>query len=96
MRSFIGRVVSTRMQKTSVVLVERVKKNVMLDKWVKYRKKFKAHDELGECNTGDEVRIKICRPYSKTKTWIVDEVLKKNPAVLYRQKLQQQQKQDPI
>ena len=44
-----------------------------------------AHDELGECNMGDEVRIKISRPHSKTKAWIVDEVLKKNPAVLYQQ-----------
>mmetsp|Transcript_8780 Transcript_8780/g.30156 ORF Transcript_8780/g.30156 Transcript_8780/m.30156 type:complete len:101 (-) Transcript_8780:742-1044(-) len=86
MRTFIGQVVSTRMQKTAVVMVERVKKHVRLDKWVKYRKKFKAHDEHGVCNTGDEVRIKICRPHSKTKTWTVDEVLRKNPAVVYQQR----------
>jgi len=42
MRTFIGQVVSTRMQKTAVVMVERVKKHVRLDKWVKYRKKFKV------------------------------------------------------
>ncbi|QDZ25427.1 ribosomal protein S17 [Chloropicon primus] len=80
------------MQKTAVVMVERVKKHGMLDKWIKYRKKFKAHDELGECNMGDEVRIKISRPHSKTKSWIVDEVLKKNPAVLYQQSKEQASK----
>ena len=42
MRRFIGEVVSTRMQKTAVVLVERFRKNARLDKWVKYRKKFKV------------------------------------------------------
>ena len=42
MRTFIGQVVSTRMKKTAVVMVERVKKHVRLDKWVKYRKKFKV------------------------------------------------------
>ena len=51
-----------------------------------YSPAFQAHDEHGVCNTGDEVRIKICRPHSKTKTWTVDEVLRKNPAVVYQQR----------
>jgi len=95
MKTFVGQVVSTRMQKTAVVMVERVKRNIRLNKWVKYRKKFKAHDEEGLCNTGDEVRIRISRPFSKTKAWTVEEILKKNPAVLYQQKLAQQQGQQP-
>ena len=84
------------MQKTVVVLVERMKKSSKMDKLVRYRKKFKAHDEHGACNMGDQVRIHSSRPISKTKAWVVGDILKKNPAVMYQQKKlaeQQQQQQ---
>ena len=87
MKTFIGEVISTRMQKTAVVMVQRTKLNTKLNKFFRFRKTFKAHDEESVCNTGDQVRIRISRPYSKTKTWVVEEVLRKNPAVVYQQKM---------
>ena len=93
MKTFVGQVVSTRMQKTVVVLVERMRKNIKLDKWVRYRKKFKAHDENGKCSTGDQVRIHSSRPISKTKAWVVGDILKKNPAYMYQQKKLAEQQQ---
>jgi len=66
-----GKVISNRMGKTIVVEVERVKKDQKYKRRYNYLKSFKAHDEKGECNIGDEVMIEECRPISKDKKWRV-------------------------
>jgi small subunit ribosomal protein S17 len=66
-----GVVVSDKMQKTVVVKVERVYRHPLYQKVVKVAKKFKAHDELGECKVGDHVEIMETRPMSRDKRWRV-------------------------
>ena len=56
MRSFIGKVVSNRMQKSVVVAVDRFKAHSKYPKVVRTTKKFMAHDESNECSIGDQVR----------------------------------------
>ncbi len=73
-RSFTGRVVSNKMDKTVTVLVERKVKHPLIGKVVVKSNKFHAHDESNACNEGDLVTITESRPYSKTKTWVVSKI----------------------
>lgn len=66
-RTVQGRVVSDKMDKTIVVLVETYKKHPLYGKRVKYSKKFKAHDENNTAKIGDIVEIMETRPLSKDK-----------------------------
>jgi small subunit ribosomal protein S17 len=66
-----GTVVSDKMQKTVVVLVERYVKHPKYGKYYKISKRYKAHDENGEYKEGDRVYIESCRPMSKDKTFKV-------------------------
>jgi small subunit ribosomal protein S17 len=59
------------MQKTVVVEIERVFRHPFYQKVVRVAKKFKAHDELGQCKVGDRVEIMETRPLSKDKCWRV-------------------------
>ena len=70
-----GVVFSNKMDKTVVVIVERLVKHPKYKKYLKVRKKFKAHDERNECHAGDRVRIQHCRPLSKDKSWRVVEIM---------------------
>lgn len=70
-KQLIGKVISTKMQKTVVVLVERLKEHPKYKKRYKIYKKYKAHDEKQECKVGDRVLIEECRPISKEKRWRV-------------------------
>lgn len=72
----IGLVQSDKMTKTVTVRVDRVVKHPMYRKYVKRRKKFMAHDELG-AKTGDKVRIIETRPLSAKKRWRVVEIIQK-------------------
>jgi len=72
-----GVVVSDKMDKTVVVLVERLVQHVQYKKYVKQRKKYKAHDPENRCKTGDVVTIVETRPLSREKRWLVREVVKK-------------------
>lgn len=72
-KEFVGTVISDKMEKTVVVEVVRVKPHSLYRKIVKKRKKFYAHDEL-KAKTGDKVRIRECRPLSKTKRFITIEI----------------------
>lgn len=72
-----GKVVSDKMDKTIVVLVETYKKHPLYGKRVKYSKKFKAHDENNTANIGDVVKIMETRPLSKDKRWRLIEVVEK-------------------
>lgn len=74
-RSFIGEVVSDRMNKTVVVIVERIFLHPTYKKVVRKITKLKAHDEKNECRLGDTVKILESRPISKSKHWRVIEIL---------------------
>ena len=65
----IGVVVSNKMDKSIVILVERKVKHPMYGKFVKKSTKFMAHDEKNEAGIGDTVRIMETRPLSKNKCW---------------------------
>ncbi len=68
-RTATGRVVSDKMDKTVVVLIERRVKHPIYGKYISKSTKLKAHDETNECKIGDLVTIKETRPLSKTKSW---------------------------
>ncbi|MCJ7786901.1 30S ribosomal protein S17 [Patescibacteria group bacterium] len=70
-KQITGTVVSNKMQKTVVVKVERIKEHPRYKKRYKVHKKYKAHDEKGECKVEDKVIIEECRPMSKEKRWRV-------------------------
>jgi len=72
----IGVVASDKMTKTVVVRVDRVVKHPVYRKYVRQRKKFMAHDELGS-KIGDKVRIIETRPLSARKRWRVVEIIQK-------------------
>lgn len=74
-RTIIGKVVSDKMDKTVVVLVERVKEHPLYKKKYSASTKFKAHDEKNEAKTGDMVEIEESRPLSADKRWVVTKVL---------------------
>ncbi len=76
-RILTGTVFSDKMDKTIVVMVERLVKHSMYDRIIKRRTKFKAHDEKNEAHVGDKVKIEEYRPLSKTKRWRLIEVLEK-------------------
>lgn len=64
-----GTVVSTKMDKTIVVNVERKFKHPLYKKFIKSNKKFHAHDENNSAKIGEMVKIIEAKPFSKTKTW---------------------------
>lgn len=64
-----GVVVSVSMDKTVVVRIERMIRHSRYGKVIRRYKRVKAHDENGDCNIGDLVRIMETRPMSKTKRW---------------------------
>ncbi|HLP92665.1 MAG: 30S ribosomal protein S17 [Chitinophagales bacterium] len=72
-----GVVVSTKMDKTITVKVERRLMHPLYGKFVKRSKKFFAHDEENTCNPGDVVRIMETRPLSKMKRWRLVEVVER-------------------
>ncbi len=80
-KEFIGTVVSDKMDKTVVVLVETLRQHPKYKKYVRYRKKFYAHDEKNECKVGDVVRIIESRPLSKLKRWRVVEIIQRREVV---------------
>ncbi len=80
-RTLTGRVVSDKMDKTVTVMVERKVTHPIYGKIVRRSQKLHAHDETNECHTGDVVLIQECRPYSRTKSWRVTQLLQKAPSV---------------
>lgn len=74
----IGKVVSAKMQKTIVVVVERLKKHPLYKKYIKHRTKYYAHDERNLAKEGDVVEIEYTRPISKLKRWRLVKILNKN------------------
>ncbi len=72
-----GVVVSDRMDRTVVVLVEGQKRHPLYGKTMRWTSKLKAHDEANEARVGDKVRVMETRPVSKTKRWRLVEVVER-------------------
>ena len=73
----VGVVFSNKMEKSITVAVKWKEKHPIYGKFVNKTKKFHAHDEKNDCNTGDTVRIMETRPLSKTKRWRLVEILER-------------------
>lgn len=73
-RTLTGRVVSDKMDKSIVVLIERRVKHPVYGKYVSKSSKLKAHDENNECKAGDLVTIAESRPISKSKSWALVKI----------------------
>jgi small subunit ribosomal protein S17 len=80
-KSRVGVVVSSKMQKTVVVRVERRIADRKYGKIVRRAERYKAHDERETSKAGDKVRIVETRPMSKDKRWRVAEIIEKGPEV---------------
>jgi small subunit ribosomal protein S17 len=76
-KTMVGTVVSDKMDKTVVVEVERLTMHPKFKKYIKRKKRYKAHDERNECRVGDKVLIVETRPLSKEKRWRVMATLEK-------------------
>ncbi len=76
-RTLTGRVVSTKMQKTVAVEIERLIKHPTYGKFIRRTTRLLAHDEQGASHEGDLVKIAPCRPLSRRKSWRLIEVLEK-------------------
>ena len=74
-RTVVGKVVSDKMKKTIVVVVERTVKHPKYGKIMRRRTKLHAHDENQVCKIGNTVKLRESRPLSKTKTWVLVEVI---------------------
>jgi small subunit ribosomal protein S17 len=70
-KTYTGKVISNKMDKTVVVAVTRLFQHPVHKKTVKRVTKFKAHDDQNKCNIGDTVKIIEIRPLSKEKRWTV-------------------------
>lgn len=73
----VGKVVSTKMDKTVVVAIADNVKHPLYGKIIKRTKKLHVHDENNECTVGDKVEIMETRPLSKTKRWRLVEIIEK-------------------
>ena len=80
-KRLVGTVVGNQMDKTAVVLVERLTKHATYGKYVRRRAKYMAHDASNICGIGDKVRIVESRPISKRKRWQVADIIEKSQAV---------------
>src|SRR5881227_1222033 len=76
-RTLTGRVVSSKMQKTIAVEIERLVRHPTYGKYIRRTTKLLAHDENGACREGDLVTITPCRPVSRHKSWRLLEVVEK-------------------
>jgi len=76
-KKLIGVVVGTSMEKTAVVLVNRLKKHKTYTKYIKRHSKYLVHDPQNRCRVGDKVRIIESRPISKSKRWQLIEIMEK-------------------
>lgn len=76
-RQVIGTIVSNKMDKTVVVVTERLVRHPFYKKYVRRQHKFMAHDTGNQCGIGDRVLISESRPLSKTKRWRVSRIIEK-------------------
>ena len=76
-----GVVVSNKMDKTVVVVVERLVRHARYHKFLRQRERYKAHDEKNQCLVGDRVRLIETRPLSRDKRWAVQAILSRSEAL---------------
>jgi small subunit ribosomal protein S17 len=76
-RTLQGVVISNKMDKSIVVMIERRVKHPMYGKYITRSTKLKAHDEANVCNQGDLVTIREVAPISKSKNWTLVDVVTK-------------------
>jgi small subunit ribosomal protein S17 len=76
-KTMVGEVASNRMNKTVIVVVERLVKHPLYQKYLRKKARYKAHDEKNECRAGDRVLLMETRPLSREKRWRVKEILEK-------------------
>ncbi|MCM2973649.1 MULTISPECIES: 30S ribosomal protein S17 [Larsenimonas] len=74
-RRLTGKVVSDKMEKSIVVMIERRERHPIYGKYMKRSTKLHAHDETNQARLGDTVSIEECRPLSKKKAWTLVEVV---------------------
>ena len=74
-RTLSGKVVSDKMNKTVVVMVERRVKHPVLGKVIMRSARYKAHDETNQYKMGDSVEIAEARPISRDKSWVVTRLI---------------------
>lgn len=74
-RSVVGKVTSIKMQGTIVIQVERMVRHSLYGKYIKRTSKMYAHDSQNKSSVGDTVLIQQCRPISKTKHWILVDIV---------------------
>jgi small subunit ribosomal protein S17 len=77
----IGIVISNKMQKSIVIKVENRYRHPIYSKTIIKTKKYLAHDELEECNIGDQVLVEECRPLSKRKRWKLVKIISKSSLI---------------
>jgi small subunit ribosomal protein S17 len=80
-KTLTGRVVSTKMQKTIAVLIQRYVPHPQYGKYQRRTTQLLAHDENGESRMGDVVAIEQCRPLSRHKSWRLVKVLERGSQV---------------
>ena len=73
----VGVVVSNKMEKSIIIAVKRKVKHPIYGKFVNKTSKLHAHDEKNACNIGDTVKVMESRPYSKTKSWRLVEIIER-------------------
>ena len=76
-----GTVISDKMDKSVVVVVESLRRHPLYKKVVRHTSKFKAHDDNNACKVGDVVKIIETRPLSKDKRWRVAEIISRRETV---------------
>lgn len=76
-KRLVGTVVSDRMDKTALVLVNRLTRHPVYKKYIRKTRKYMTHDPLNQCKVGDKVQIIESRPLSKHKRWQVVAILEK-------------------
>ncbi len=74
-KTLTGVVTSDKMDKTVAVIVNRLVLHPVYKKYIRKKKRVKAHDERNECHTGDKVLLIETRPLSKEKRWRVKGIL---------------------
>jgi len=79
-RTVTGVVTSSGMNKTITVKLERKVPHPLYKKYIRRSTKIHAHDENNECQVGDVVTVKQCRPLSKTKSWMLVKIEESNAA----------------
>lgn len=78
---FEGEVLSNKMNKSIVIKIEYTYKHPVFKKYIKKSKKLMAHDEDNKCNIGDVVQVKMHRPVSKRKAFVLSKIVQKVQSV---------------